>query len=104
MRGERVRDASEESTADGSASALAADNQPGVYLPGDVVDRLRHRLVGLLGSCAGVVAARASSGGALVSELSRPSRFFRVDLAFIWNGDEERAGAGQLYHRRRPHR
>ena len=100
---ECVGDAAEESAADGAPAALAADNQSGVDLLGDLIDRLGHRLVGLRDSCGRVVAALAGTRGALLGDLSRGSRFLLVDLAFVRYGDDERAGSGQLHRCRRPH-
>ena len=54
--GERVRDATEESAADRTPATLPADNQSGVNLLGDLIDRLGHRFVGLRDSCGRVVA------------------------------------------------
>ena len=51
--GECVRDAAEQSAADGAPSALTADNQSGVDLLGDLIDRLDHRFVGLRDSRGG---------------------------------------------------
>src|SRR6476646_8822233 len=89
---ECVRDATEESAADGAPATLAADNQSGVYLLGDLIDRLGHRFVGLRDSCGRVIAALAGTRGALFGDLSRGSRFLVVDLAFVRYGDYERAG------------
>ena len=57
-------DATEESAADGAPAALPADNQSGVNLLGDLIDRLGHRFVGLRDSCGRVVAALAGTRGA----------------------------------------
>src|SRR6185312_10770992 len=72
---ERVGDATEESAADGATAALAADNQSGVNLLGDLIDRLGHRFAGLRDSGERVVAALAGTRGALFRDLSRGSRF-----------------------------
>jgi hypothetical protein len=62
-----VGDATEESAADGAPAALAADNQSGVNLLGDLIDRLGHRFVGSRDSCGRVVPALAGTRGALFS-------------------------------------
>jgi hypothetical protein len=80
--GECVGDAAEEGAADGAPAALAADNQSGVNLLGDLIDCLGDGFVGLRGSCRGVVAAPAGTRGALFGDLSRGDRFLLVDLAF----------------------
>ena len=100
---ERVGDATEESAPDGAPAALAADNQSGVNLLGDLIDRLGHRFVGLRDSCGRVVAALACARGALFGDLSRGSRFLLVDLAFVRYGNYERAGPGQLHRCRHPY-
>jgi hypothetical protein len=61
---ECVRDATEQSAADGAPAALAADNQSGVNPPGDLIDPLGHRFVGLRDSRGRVVAALAGTRGA----------------------------------------
>ena len=61
--GECVGDAAEESTAYGAPAALAADNQSGVNLLGDLIDRLGHRFVGLRDSCGRVIATLARTRG-----------------------------------------
>ena len=71
---ECVGDAAEESAADGAPAALAADNQSGVNLLGDLIDRPGHRSVGLRDSCRGVVATLAGTRGALICDLSRGSQ------------------------------
>src|ERR1700684_2724227 len=91
---ERGRDAAEESAADGAPAALAADNQSGVNLLGDLIDRLRHRFVGLRDSGGGAVAAAAGTRGALLGDLSRDRRLLLVDLTFVRYGDHERTGSG----------
>jgi hypothetical protein len=58
-------DAAEESAADGAPAALAADNQSGVNLLGDLIDRPGPRFVGLRDSCGRVVAAPATDAGAV---------------------------------------
>ena len=100
---ECVGDAAEESAADGAPAALAADNQSGVNLLGDLIDRLGHRFVGLRDSCGRVVAALAGTRSALFGDLSRGCRFLLVDLAFVRYGDYERAGSRQLHRCRHPH-
>src|SRR6266403_4303201 len=84
---ECVGDAAEERAADGAAAALAADNQSGVNLLGDLIDRPGHRFVGLRDSCRGVVATLAGTRGALFCDFSRGRRLLRVDLALVWYGD-----------------
>ena len=71
MCGECVGDAAEESASDGAPATLAADNQSGVNLLGDLIDRLGHRFVGLRDSCGRVVAAPAGTRGGLFGDLSR---------------------------------
>src|SRR3984893_7065871 len=85
--GEFVGDAAEEGTADGAPAALAADNQSGVNLLGDLIDRPGHGFVGLRDSCRGVVATLAGTRGALLREFSRGSRLLLVDLALVRYGD-----------------
>src|ERR1700747_510854 len=77
---ECVGDAAEQSAADGAPAALAADNQSGVNLLGDLFDRLGHGFAGLRDSWRGVVAALASACGALFGDLSRGGRLLLVDL------------------------
>src|SRR5450755_3954021 len=91
--GERVRDAAEQSAAYGAPSALTADNQSGVDLLGDFIDRLDHRFVGLRDSCRGAVATPAGARRALFGDLSRRGGFLLVDLALVRYGDDERAGS-----------
>jgi hypothetical protein len=87
----------------GASAALAADNQSGVNLLGDLIDRPGHRFVGLRDSCGGVVAALAGTRGALFCDLSRCGRLLLVDLALVWYGDYERAGSRQLHRCRHPY-
>ena len=95
MRGECVRDAPEESAADGASSALATDDQSGVDVLGDLIDRLGHRFVRLGDSCDGVVAALPSSRRAFLGDLLSGGSFLLIDLALVRNGDDERACSGQ---------
>ena len=62
---EGAGDATEESAADRAPATLPTDNQPGVNLLGDLIDRLGHRFVGLGDSRGRVVAAPAGTRGAL---------------------------------------
>src|SRR5205807_9425647 len=71
---ECVGDATEESAAAGAPAALAADNQSGVNLLGDLIDRPGHRFVGLRDSCGRVVAAFPGTRAALFGALSRGTR------------------------------
>src|ERR1700726_2280155 len=80
---ECVGDAAEESAADGAPAALAADNESGVNLLGDLIDRPGHGFVGLRDSCGGVVTTLAGTRGALLRELPRGSRLLLVDLALV---------------------
>ena len=98
-----VGDAAEESASDGARPTLAADNQSGVNLLGDLIDRLGHRLVGLRDSSGRVVAAPAATRGALLGDCSRGRRLLLVDLALVGYGDWERAGSGQPHRRRHPY-
>jgi hypothetical protein len=82
---------------------LAADDQPGVNLLGDLIDRLGHRLVGLGDSRDGVVAARPSSRGALLGDSLSEFGFLLIDLALVGYGDDKRTRSGQLHRRGRPH-
>jgi hypothetical protein len=82
---------------------LAADDQPGVDLVGDVSDRLGHRLVRFGDSRDRVVAARPSSRGALLGDPLSEFGFLFIDLALVRYGDHKRARSGQLHRCGCPH-
>src|ERR1700733_4462991 len=101
---ECVRDAAQEDAPDRPPSALATDDQRGVDLLSDLVDRPDHRFVGLCGACDRVVSAPAGTLGALLGDLLCRGRLPLVDLAFVRYGYHERPGSSQLQHCRRPYR
>ena len=84
--------------------ALAADNQPGVEVVGDLINRLGHRFARLDDMCDGVVTTRSSSRRPLLGDLLSGSGFLLIDLALVRYGHDERAGSGQLDGRGRPYR